>query len=90
MSIQLNRPYKILEYRNKRYEAHYNIPSANCLIIPIKEYGDDVSCDVRWEDDNGELQLKERLFFKTENIEPLDPLKNFQLQEIWVHYYGPN
>jgi hypothetical protein len=85
--IRLKQPYKIAQHKLKRYSLHYNIPADNCLVIPVKDYGDDVACDVRWEDDNGELQMKERLFFKAENIEPIDGIRNYLLHELWAHYY---
>lgn len=88
MSIKLKQPYKIIQHKQKRYEDHYHIPSNNCVVIPIKQYGDDLSCDVRWEDATGQqLQLKD-LFFSQQNIVPLDPLKDFKLHELWEHYYA--
>jgi hypothetical protein len=87
MSIQLKKPYKIIERKLKKYEAHYQIPSDKCVIVPIKEYGDDVSCDVRWEDDEGIMHAQDKILFSHQNIEPLDALKDFKLHEIWQHYY---
>jgi hypothetical protein len=87
MGIQLRQPYKIIERRRKRYEEHYHIPSEKCVIIPLKEYGDDISCDVHWEDANGVMQRQSQLFFHHDNLEPLDSIKDFQLHEIWQHYY---
>jgi hypothetical protein len=87
MSIELKKPYKIIERKFKTYEAHYHIPSVKCVIVPIKEYGDDLSCDVRWEDDEGIMHTQSQLFFSQSNIEPVDALKDFKLHEIWQHYY---
>jgi len=85
--IRLKKPYKILSIKHQRYSEHYQIPSGKCLIVPTKAYGDDMACDVRWEDLNGEQQLREKLFFSKENIEPIDPMYNFELHELWVNYY---
>jgi hypothetical protein len=89
MSIQLRKPYKITIHKLKRYATHYSIPSANCVIIPLRSFGYDLSCEVRWQDANGELQLRNELLFSSENIEPLNALKDPALHEIWQHYY-PN
>lgn len=86
--IILGKPYKILEYRHDRYSAHYNIPSDSCVIIPVKSFGDDFSCDVRWQDELGEDHLKENLFFHRENLAPIDPMMNYNLYEIWNAHYG--
>lgn len=90
MSIQLHRPYKIISHKQKRYASHYNIPSQQSLIVPLKEYGNDVSCDIRWEDGNGELQVLHEKLFSVENIEPLNSLIDDKLHEIWEHYYSMN
>ena len=88
MSIHLRRPYKITERKLKRYEDHYHIPADKCLIVPIKEFGDDVSCDVHWEDSNGVMQRQYQLLFSQDNLEPLNQMRDFQLHEIWQHYYS--
>jgi hypothetical protein len=87
MSIQLRKAYKIAQHKMKKYAAHYNIPSDKCLIIPMRSSGYDLSCDVRWEDSNGELQKKE-LLFSNQNIEPLNAFKDPALHELWQHYYA--
>jgi len=89
MSIRLKKPYKITQWKLKRYHEHYDIPSEKCVIIPIVAYGDDISCDVRWEDNNGEMQYS-KLFFNHENIEPLNEFKDTELYDIWQHYYNSN
>jgi hypothetical protein len=86
--VQLNKPYKISFHKIKRYSAHYGIPAEKCVVIPMRSYGEECVCDVRWEDANGELQVKERLFIAAENIEPLNEMNNFALHELWQHYYG--
>jgi hypothetical protein len=88
MSIHLKNPYKIITNKQKRYSGHYQIPADQALVVPITMYGDEVSCDVRWENANGELQLMTRILFKVENIEPLNPMIDVKLHEIWEHYYG--
>jgi len=87
MSIKLSMPYKIAPLRSKRYEAHYNMPAANSLIVPLREFGDEVSCDIRWEDNNGELQLLQNKIFVSQNLIPLNPLLDQQLHELWQQYY---
>jgi hypothetical protein len=57
------------------------------VIVPVKEYGEDFACDVHWEDQDGKMQHQEQLFFNQQSIEPLDSMKDFQLHEIWQHYY---
>jgi hypothetical protein len=88
MSIQLNKAYKIISYKQKRYTEHYKIPAQQALVVPLKKFGDDVSCDVRWENTNGELQVLNSILINVENIVPLNPMIDDKLQEIWDHYYG--
>jgi hypothetical protein len=87
MNITLNKPYKIIAYRQERYDVHYNIPSAESLIVPTKYVGDQVLCDVRWETGNGELKVLHQKMFITENLVRLNPLADEKLFEIWAHYY---
>jgi hypothetical protein len=86
MSIHLKQPYKIIERKQKRYEEHYHVPSDKCVVIPLKEYGDDISCNVYWEDSEGKIQQQQRLLFNSLNIEPLDSLRDFHLHEVWQHH----
>ena len=72
----------------KRYAAHYQIPSETCVVVPIKKVGDEFSCDVRWEDANGELQQKTDVLFIAENIEPLNEFVDSSLHDLWKHYYA--
>jgi hypothetical protein len=88
MSIQLNKPYKIIFHKQKRYAAHYNIPAAQALVVPLKVYGNDLSCDVRWENSNGELQHLPQILFATDNLEPLNSMKDDKLQDLFDHFYG--
>ena len=87
-NIKLGTGYKIIETRYKRYIEHYQIPASECLVVPLKSYGQDFSCEVRWEDGYGVLHVKESLLFNSENLKPLNPLLDSKLFEIWQHYYG--
>jgi hypothetical protein len=88
MSARLNKPYKIIAFRQARYGTHYNIPSSESLVVPTKQLGDEVLCDIRWEDDNGELKVLHQKMFLSENLVQLDPLADEKLFEIWDHYYS--
>lgn len=90
MNIHLNKPYKIIGFKQKKYDAHYNIPAAESLVVPVKNFGDEVLCDVRWENENGELKVLHEKMFTNENLIRLNPLLDEKLFEIWTHYYnGP-
>jgi hypothetical protein len=88
MSIHLKKPYKIIQHKHKRYSEHYKIPAENALVVPLKEFGAEVSCDVRWEDGNGELHVIHQILFTNDNIMPLNPLLEDKLHDLWLHYYG--
>jgi hypothetical protein len=88
MPIQLNKPYKIIPLRQKRYEAHYRISAADALIVPIKFLGPEVSCDLRWENANGELEVIYNAMFVIENLIPINEMLDVKLLEIWDHYYS--
>jgi hypothetical protein len=87
MSIQLNQPYRIIPTRIKRYEAHYKIPAVDTLVVPLKEFGEEVLCDLRWEDSNGIIQVIHNAMFVKENLSPLNEMLDVKLLEIWTHYY---
>lgn len=87
MTIKLEKPYKIVRERIKRYESHYNVPAERSLVVPLKAFGSEVSCDVRWEDGNGELHLLQNKIFVSESLMPLNPLLDTKLYELWEHYY---
>ncbi|HYC86227.1 MAG TPA: hypothetical protein VEB86_13435 [Chryseosolibacter sp.] len=72
---------------HKRYSAHYQIPADQALIVPRKNLGDEVSCDIRWENDNGELQMQENRVFVKLNLVALNPITDDKLYELWQHYY---
>lgn len=87
MSIKPGIPYKIAPLRVKKYAAHYNIVPERCVIIPTKIFGAEASCDIRWENDNGELFLLQNKFFICDNLLPLNAMLEPKLYEIWEHYY---
>jgi len=87
MTIKRGLPYKIEPHQAKKYAAHYNILPEKCLIVPLKLFGEEASCDIRWADDNGELFLLQNKFFMLENLVPLNPLLEVNLYELWRDYY---
>jgi hypothetical protein len=87
MNIKPGLPYKIAKQRIKKYAAHYNISPDRCLVVPLKLFGNEASCEVRWEDDNGELFLLQNKFFVCENLVPLNSMLEPKLDELWQHYY---
>lgn len=88
MSIKLNKPYKIVTDRLRRYEAYYKIPADRIVVIPLKELGDEVSCDIRWEDNDGQSQLMESKVFVQESLVPVEPLYDNSLYELWKRHHG--
>lgn len=79
--------YKIHPTRWKRYESHYTIPVEKCLIVPIRSLGNEVMCDIRWTDMNGESQLLRDKMFLYDNLVVIDPMLDYELYEIYVQYY---
>ena len=88
MSIKLNRPYKIARERHKRYESHYNVPAGKALVVPVRKFDHEVSCDIRWEDEEGRLHVRQNKVFTSENLVPLNALLELDLYELWEHYYA--
>jgi len=88
MTIKQGLPYKIEPHQAKKYAAHYNILPQKCLIVPVKLFGNEASCDIRWEDDNGESFLLQNKFFECENLVPLNSMVEVKLHELWQHYYN--
>jgi hypothetical protein len=86
MSFNLAKPYQIVSSKTKRYGNHYNIPAEDAVVIPIKSVGDEVLCDIRWEDSNGELKLLEKVMFVTENLIPMNEMLKPKQFELWKHY----
>jgi len=87
MSIQLLKAYKIIPPKHKRYGNHYQIPAERTLVVPLRWIGDEVSCDVRWEDDNGELKILQNVIFIRDNLMECDGFTDIKLLELWQHYY---
>jgi hypothetical protein len=87
MSIRLKKPYKIIQPKHKKYEAHYLIPADKSLVVPLQVLGEEVSCDVRWENDNGELKAIHNIIFIKDNLIPLNPMIDDKLYSLWLHYY---
>lgn len=83
----LRRPFKVVAETARQYGPHYNIPTEHSLIVPIKILGEEVSCDIRWEDNNGVLHLLEEKVFAIVNLERVKALADPKLQELWEHYY---
>ena len=88
MSVFLNKPYKIVDFKQERYDAHYNIRSSASLVVPTKYVGDELLCDVRWENENGELKVLHEKMFLKENLVRIDPEIDKALFELWDHYYN--
>lgn len=85
-NIRIGQPYKVSEHKHKQYQKHYEIPIDNCVVVPVKKYGDQISCDLRWKDAEGTLQRREDLMFSSAYLEPLDAMKDFHLYELWEDY----
>jgi hypothetical protein len=79
-------PFKIILSKHKRYGAHYDIPCAECLVVPLKKYGDQISCDVIWRNSAGEVEIKTSLMFDLANLDAVDALKDYKLFELWETY----
>lgn len=87
MNVKQGFPYRIIPHRVKQYADHYNILPEKCLIVPVKIFGNEASCDIRWEDDNGTARLLGNKFFSCENLVPLNALHEFELHGIWKQFY---
>lgn len=87
MSVRLNKPYKIVSYLEKTYDAHYAIPSSKALIIPVKLFDQEAQCDVRWEAEDGQMHVRNQTMIAADNLIPLDGLRDHELLEIFQHYY---
>jgi hypothetical protein len=85
-NIHLGKPYKVSEHKHRQYNRHYEVPIENCVVIPVKKYGDQISCDLRWKDEAGETQHREDLMFSSAYLQPLDAIKDFRLYDLWEDY----
>ena len=88
MNIKQGFPYQVVQHRVNKYAAHYNISPSKCVIVPLRILGDEASCDIRWNDDNGDPHLLENKFFACENLVPLNALQEFELHIISKHVYN--
>lgn len=85
-NIRLGKPYKVSEHKHKQYNKHYEIPVQSCVVVPVKIYGDQISCDLRWKDESGETRHREDLMFSSAYLVPLDAIKDFKLYDLWEEY----
>jgi len=86
-NIRLGKPYKVSEHKHKQYHRHYEVPIEDCVLVPVKKYGDQISCDLRWKDASGEIEQREDLMFSSAYLQPLDAIKDFQLYDLWEDYH---
>jgi hypothetical protein len=87
MAMHLNKPYRIKPTRQKRYEAHYHMPADYALVVPQKVLGDEVLCDIRWEDQGGQLHVIHNAMFVNDSLVSLNDRPDTKLKELWEHYY---
>ncbi|MBT1701840.1 hypothetical protein [Chryseosolibacter indicus] len=86
--INLNAPYKIIPNKYKQYQKHYNIPAAECILVPTKTYGDQILCNVIWKNETGQMLIKADLMFSSSNIIAVDAIKDFILYKTWEEHIG--
>lgn len=82
-NIHLGKPYKVSEHKHKQYHRHYELPIDRCVVVPVKKYGDQISCNLHWKDDSGAILAREELMFSSAYLQPLDAMKDFRLYELW-------
>jgi hypothetical protein len=85
-NIRLGKPYKVSEHKHRQYNKHYEVPIEVCVVVPVKKYGDQISCDLRWKDESGETKRRDDLMFNSAYLLPLDAMKDFKLYELWEEY----
>jgi hypothetical protein len=56
------------------------------VVIPVKKYGDQISCDLRWKDESGETKQRDDLMFSSAYLLPLDAMTDFKLHDLWEEY----
>jgi hypothetical protein len=81
--IILNQPYKITQRKHKQYIAHYNIPAERCIVVPLKKFGDQLFCDMKWKDSNEEIQVRNGLMMDIANLEAIDAMRDQDLYSLW-------
>lgn len=86
-NVHLKTPYKIIPARVKRYTDFYGIPAENCIIIPIKAYGDQVNSEAIWKVDDT-IERREGLMFSADNLEAVTLKKDFRMFSVWEEYRG--
>ncbi len=84
--IGLGKPYKVSEHKHPQYRRHYQIPIEKCAVVPVKKYGDQISCHVCWKDDEGNTNSREELMFSSDYLVPVDAMEDFILHELWEEY----
>lgn len=84
--ICLSKPYKVSEHKHRQYHRHYELPIEKCVVIPVKKYGDQISCNVRWTEDSGQPNQRNELMFSGAYLQPVDAIKDFRLYELWEDY----
>lgn len=84
--IRLGKPYKVSEHKHKQYNKHYDLAIEKCVVVPVKKYGDQISCDVRWKDESGETKHRDELMFSAGYLLPLDAMTDFKLYDLWEEY----
>ena len=89
MKIELNSPCKIVSRKLKQYTRHYGIPAEACLILPRKNYGDQLLCNVVWKNAAGVTELQEGLMFAASNLENVDAIRDFDLHTLWENHKAP-
>ncbi len=85
-NIGLGRPYKISEHKHHQYQRHYEIPIEKCVVVPVKKYGDQIACNLRWRDESGDVSTREELVFSSAYLLPVDAMKDYALHELWEEY----
>ena len=86
-NIRLGKPYKVSEHKHKQYHKHYEVPIESCVVVPVKKYGDQISCDLRWKDASGETNQREDQMFSSAYLQSLDAMKDFVLYDLWEDYH---
>jgi hypothetical protein len=81
--ITLNQPYKIAQRKHKQYIAHYSIPAERCIVIPLKRFGDQLLCDIKWKDASEEIHIRQGLMMDIANLEAIDAMRDQDLYSLW-------
>lgn len=87
MSIPLNRPYIIIPSKLKRYQEHYHLPLEGALVVPVRSFGSESSCDVRWWGTDKEQHFIHNVVFIDENLSPMNFMLHDELYRLWLQHY---